>query len=281
MEIIKTVSEMQNCVNKLRLDRKCIGLVPTMGYLHEGHLSLIDRIEPYCDVIIVSVFVNPAQFGPNEDFEEYPRDLERDAELLEKRGAHILFSPPVSDVYPVDYFTYVHTEKLTDRLCGKFRPGHFKGVTSVVAKLFNMTKPHIAVFGEKDYQQVVVLKKMTKDLNFDIKIITAPTIREQDGLAKSSRNSYLTVSERKDAPLIYKSLQHIKNLVKNGETDCSKLKKEMTRIIDEGKTLKIQYTFIGDPEKLEEWDKIKGKTLIACAVFAGKTRLIDNIVVRP
>lgn len=266
-------------VNNLRLEGKCLGLVPTMGYLHEGHLSLIDRIRPHCDIIIVSVFVNPAQFGPEEDFEKYPRDLNRDAELIEKRGAHILFAPPVSEVYSEDHFTYVQTEKLTNGLCGEFRPGHFKGVTTVITKLFNMTKPHIAVFGEKDFQQAVVLKKMTEDLNFDIKIITAPTIRETDGLAKSSRNSYLSTDERKDAALIYKSLQHVKDLIKNGEKDCSLLKKEMTLIISGGKTLKIQYIFIGDPEKLADWDKIKGKTLIACAVFAGKTRLIDNIVV--
>jgi len=281
MEVISSIKKMQKYSDSLRESGKIIGLVPTMGYLHEGHLSLIDNIRPHCDKIIVSVFVNPTQFGQGEDFDEYPRNIKRDKTLLSERGADVIFYPSAKEIYSKDFSTYVVTEKITEGLCGKYRPGHFKGVTTIVSKLFNITKPHKAIFGEKDYQQALVIKRMTRDLNFDIEILTSPTVREEDGLAMSSRNEYLSENQRNDAALIYKSLTKGKEMIEKGEKDCSKIRAEINKILSQGKSLNIQYLFIGDSESLEEWDTVKGKTLIATAVFAGKTRLIDNIIAKP
>jgi pantoate--beta-alanine ligase len=279
IEIIKTVGEMQDRIKKLRNQRKRIGLVPTMGYLHDGHLSLIQLAREKSDKVVTSIFVNPTQFGPNEDFLQYPRDLERDARLAEGAGCDIIFCPSATEMYPSNYFTYVDVREITDVLCGRSRPGHFTGVTTVVCKLFNIVKPHIAVFGQKDAQQAIVIRQMVQDLNFDLEIIVAPTIREEDGLAQSSRNELLAAQERKDATVLYRALQHAKTLVNEGITDPVIIKNEMKKIISRVKTSAIDYIAVVDNRTLQEIETIRGEVLIALAVKVGAARLIDNMVV--
>ncbi len=280
MEIIKTVKEMQKKADVLRKNGKVIGFVPTMGYLHEGHLSLIRIAKKKSDIVVVSIFVNPIQFAPSEDYERYPRDFERDKKLLEKERVDILFFPSVEEMYPDKLLTTVSVKYLTETLCGAKRPGHFDGVTTVVAKLFNIVKPHFAVFGEKDFQQQVVIKKMVKDLNFDVEIITCPTVREPDGLAASSRNEYLSPEERKRATVIYRALKTAEHLIKKGEVNPDKIKKIIQEMIEEKKPSKIDYVEVVDPDDLHPVDKIEKPVLIAVAVWFGNARLIDNLLVK-
>ncbi len=279
MIVIKTVSQMQQRAETLRKEGKVIGFVPTMGYLHEGHLSLIRIARKRADVVVVSIFVNPTQFGPGEDLDRYPRDFERDLLLAGDAGADIIFYPSADEMYARDYLTYVEVERITKRLCGISRPTHFRGVTTICTKLFNAVKPHFAVFGEKDFQQAVVIKKMVKDLNFDIEIITGPIIREKDGLAMSSRNTYLSPEERRDALSLYESLQIAEQKIREGERDPNVVKSAVIDHIKSKKTARIDYVSIVDPETLEDLDSIKDKALIALAVYIGNTRLIDNRVV--
>jgi len=265
----------------LKKESKTIGFVPTMGYLHDGHLSLIKIAKQHTDVAVVSIFVNPKQFSPSEDFERYPRDLTRDEEMARLAGADVLFNPSSVDMYPEGYDTYIDVEHLANTLCGPSRPGHFKGVTTIVAKLFNIVKPDIAYFGQKDAQQSIIIKKMVHDLNMDIDIKVLPTIREKDGLAMSSRNINLSEKERKDALCLSQVLAKAESAVRSGERDTSKIIKMMEGIIKEKPTAKIDYIEAVDTKTLNPIDTIAGETLIALAVFIGNTRLIDNIILNP
>jgi pantoate--beta-alanine ligase len=268
---------MQKICRGLKREGKIIGFVPTMGYLHKGHLSLIKVAKRKSDVVVVSIFVNPTQFGPKEDFAKYPRDFKRDRFLLEKEGCDFVFAPRIKDMYPEGYLTYVKAEKITGKLEGAIRPGHFQGVTTVVAKLFNIVQPDIAVFGQKDAQQAVVLKKMVDDLNYGVKMIIAGTVRERDGLALSSRNVYLSKEERKQAKVLYQALRLAKKMIKNGERSPSKIVSKMNKLIDKQPLAEIDYIAITDAHSLELLNKLKGEILISLAVRFGKTRLIDNI----
>jgi len=279
MKIISEISKMQQTSDEFRLQGRNIALVPTMGYLHNGHLELIKVAKQNADVVITTLFVNPTQFGPSEDFNKYPRDVERDKKLAESVGTDVLFIPTQNEMYPADYLTYVEVEKITKVLEGKFRPSHFRGVATVVAKLFNITKPHIAVFGQKDAQQAVVIKQMVRDLNFDIKIIVVPIVRETDGLAMSSRNVYLTSTERSESIVLFQSLQLAKQLIEKGERNCNKIISEMTKLISTKPSASIDYISIADAGTLQEFTNLKSgdNVLISLAVRFGATRLIDNI----
>lgn len=258
---------------------KKVGFVPTMGALHEGQLSLVDIARENSDFVVASIFVNPLQFGPQEDFKNYPRDLERDAQLLGSRDVDILFAPEAEKMYPRDYETYIEVPQLSKHLCGCSRYGFFKGICTVVFKLFNIVVPDIAVFGEKDAQQVIIIKKMVQDLNVEIQILTGPTIREPDGLAMSSRNIYLTKEERKDAAVLYKSLLSTQTLIKQGERNIPLIKEGMQRLITQKPAARIDYINIVRYDNLEPLKELVGKFLIALAVWFGKARLIDNITI--
>jgi pantoate--beta-alanine ligase len=255
-----------------------VGFVPTMGYLHEGHLSLVRESLRKADVTVVSIFVNPAQFDPTEDFNEYPRDLNRDSEVLEREGVDYLFVPEADEIYPHGYKTFVEVHDLQDKLCGRSRPGHFRGVCTVVLKLFNIINPDISFFGQKDYQQAVILKRMVKELNLEVKIEALPIIREADGLALSSRNKYLTREERKAALVLSKSLKEAKSMVAKGQRDSTAIIKEMKEIIGREPFAKIDYVEIVDKDSLLPVARIEKETLAAVAVFIGKVRLIDNTI---
>ncbi|HCR71998.1 MAG TPA: pantoate--beta-alanine ligase [Anaerolineae bacterium] len=255
-----------------------VGLVPTMGYLHPGHLSLVSRAKEENDHVIVTIFVNPTQFGANEDLSKYPRDLERDLELLKPLGVDIVWNPSAETMYPPGYQTWVEVEALTNPLEGARRPGHFKGVTTVVSKLFNATQPHKAYFGQKDAQQVAVIRRMTADLNFPIEIVVCPTLREDDGLAMSSRNKYLNEAERKAATVLFRSLSEAKKLYEAGERDAEKLRAKMKEVLASEPLVNVQYVSCADYDSLEELTVIEKKALLSMAVFIGKTRLIDNFV---
>jgi len=280
MEVIKSISEMKKKARAFKAEGKIIGFVPTMGYLHEGHLSLVRLARKKGDVVVVSIFVNPLQFGPKEDYHIYPRDLERDLKLLERERVDVVFVPNEEEMYPPRFQTYVEVEKLTKGLCGAFRPGHFRGVCTVVLKLFNIVQPDFAVFGEKDYQQLKVIERMVKDLNLDVEIIPHPTVRESDGLAMSSRNTYLNEEERRSAVSLYQSLKMAERLIFDGERDPERLKSLIKEYIEKFPHTRVQYVEIVDPETLEEVREIKGPVLIALAVFVGKTRLIDNRLIK-
>lgn len=271
---------MQQESDLLRARGKRIGLVPTMGYLHEGHLSLVREAKQQSDIVVMSIFVNPTQFAPSEDFEDYPRDFNRDVKLAETAGCDIIFYPDVNHVYPMNYLTFVTVEKITEVLCGASRPAHFRGVTTIVAKLFNIVKPHLAVFGQKDAQQAIVIKRLVEDLNFNIQIIVAPIIREEDGLAMSSRNIYLTPGQRKQATILYQSLMAAKKLIEAGERKAQAIKAHIREIIETQPEAVIDYIEIVDTMGLEPQIILKGETLIALAVRIGKPRLIDNIIVQ-
>ncbi len=277
MKTITSVREMQQTANRMREEGKRIALVPTMGYLHEGHLSLIRLAREKADVAVTSIYVNPTQFGPKEDFAAYPRDLARDSALAEGAGNDILFVPTDREMYPAGFQTIVKVEKLTAGLCGVSRPTHFQGVTTIVAKLFNIVKPHLAVFGAKDAQQAIVIKRMTADLNMDVEIAVAPIVREADGLAMSSRNAYLSPQERKEATVLYHSLVAAEQQIKEGERDVQALKRMMQSMIEAAPSSKIDYVEIVDAENLQPLAWIAGDVLIALAVYIGKTRLIDNL----
>lgn len=255
-----------------------LGFVPTMGYLHEGHLSLVRRAKADNTSVAVSIFVNPTQFGPNEDLSTYPRDLERDLSLLEKEGVDAVFIPDVEEMYPPGFSTRVEVEKLTRRLEGAYRPGHFTGVTNVVTKLFNIAQPARAYFGQKDAQQAIVIKKLVADLDMNLEVVVLPTVREPDGLAMSSRNSYLSTNERQAALVLYRALMLAQELWSQGETDAEKLRSQMAKLIGKEPLATIDYISIADNETLEELKEIKTPALVSLAVRIGKTRLIDNVV---
>ncbi len=280
MKIVRDIAEMQQLAETYRQEGKRIGFVPTMGYLHEGHLSLMRQARPRCDVLVVSIFVNPTQFGPNEDFERYPRDFERDERLCRQEGVDVVFYPTAEAMYPQPYRTYVNVEQLTETMCGASRPGHFRGVTTVVTKLFHIVKPHLAVFGQKDYQQSLVIRQMVRDLNFDITIVVAPIVREADGLAMSSRNNYLTPEERQQALVLYRSLRKAEELIEQGEQDAARILEVMQQIIAGAPDARIDYIVIVDGDTLEPVTRVKDNTVIALAVYIGNTRLIDNTIIR-
>jgi len=277
MEVVKNIQEMKKISNNLIENKKTIGFVPTMGYLHEGHLSLVRKARENNDIVVVSIFVNPTQFGPNEDYKSYPRDLDRDLELLKNLNVDYVFTPEVSDMYPEDFSTFVEETQLSKFLCGRSRPGHFRGVCTVVTKLFNIVRPTRAYFGQKDAQQFRVLRRMVRDLNMDVEMIELPIAREKDGLALSSRNTYLTPEERKEAIRLYKSLLKAKELVESGIKDTQIIKSEMKKILDQP-LLKIDYIEIVDEKTLEPVNKVENKVIVALAVYVGKARLIDNII---
>ncbi len=249
-----------------------------MGFLHEGHLSLIREAGRRTDRVVVSIFVNPTQFGPNEDFAAYPRDFERDRKLTEAEGADIIFNPAAVEMYPPGHCTHVDVDSLTETLCGASRPGHFRGVTTVVTKLFTAVKPHVAVFGQKDAQQAAVIRRMTVDLNLDVEIVVAPIVREADGLAMSSRNVYLSPSERADATILRKSLLAADDLFQKGERDASVLVRSVKSMIESRPSARIDYVALSDPDTLQPMDEARSGALLAVAVFIGKTRLIDNLI---
>lgn len=279
MKIIRSIKEMTGFLQKLRIKGKTIGFVPTLGALHQGHLSLIRQAAAENDIVVVSIFVNPIQFGPKEDYRRYPRNLRLDARLCRREGADVIFFPDAQQMYTSNYKTYVIVQDLSDVLCGKFRPGHFKGVATVVTKLFNIVRPDIAYFGGKDAQQAIIIKKVVEDLNIPVRIKVMPTVREEDGLAMSSRNAYLNKEERRDAAVLYQALILAKNLIKQGSVDSSGIIRKMRRLINKKKSACIQYISVVKHKDLEPLDKIRGKVLIALSVWIGKTRLIDNIVI--
>lgn len=280
MEIINRIPRMMSIVRELRGEGKRIGFVPTMGALHEGHLSLMSLAREMSDKVIISVFVNPAQFGPAEDFDRYPRDLARDAELAFTRGVDFIFAPTPEDMYPRGFATRVTVEGLSERLEGASRPAHFSGVTTVVSKLLNITHPHFAFFGRKDAQQVVVIKRMVSDLAIDTEIVVGPTVREEDGLALSSRNVYLSIEERKAALALRRALERARTLYNNGERESAKLISSMRSIIEAEPLARVDYIAVTDTLNLEHVETIPpdSPTLVSLAVFIGSTRLIDNIV---
>lgn len=280
MNIISDFVEMQRHAESHRRLGQKIGLVPTMGFLHEGHLSLIRVLRAKCDILVVSIFINPTQFGPNEDYSEYPRDLSRDVALCRKEEVDIIFNPSRDQMYPESYHTFVNVEKISEIMCGASRPGHFQGVTTIVTKLFNITKPHLAIFGEKDYQQLQVIKKLVRDLNIDVKILSAPIVREFDGLALSSRNKYLNKEERKKALVLYQSLQTAKEMVKAGNRDTLKIKKKIESLFKGIPNTRLDYVEIVDSETLETVEDISGSVVVALAVHIGDTRLIDNVYLK-
>jgi pantoate--beta-alanine ligase len=258
-----------------------IALVPTMGFLHEGHLSLIKEGIKRADHLVVSIFVNPTQFGPGEDLASYPRNFSKDTDLAKTAGADVIFAPDADDLYPENYQTYISLDNLPNHLCGISRPGHFKGVATVVAKLFNIVKPHVAIFGMKDYQQLAVIRQMTKDLNFDIEIIGAPTVREPDGLAMSSRNAYLSKNIRPSALSLFKALNNAQQLVSKGITDSAVLINETASLIGTYKKTSVDYISICDPKTLEDIKIVEKQVLMAIAVKVDNTRLIDNMMINP
>lgn len=279
MEIIRKVDEMKFKIQEIKKTGKTIGFVPTMGYLHEGHKSLIDRAHKENEIVVVSVFVNPTQFGPNEDFEKYPRDEKKDSQLCEQAGCDVMFIPEPKDMYPEGYNTYVDVLGLTEGLCGASRPGHFRGVCTVVLKLFNIVKPQRAYFGQKDAQQLAVIRRMALDLNLDVEIVGCPIVRESDGLALSSRNVYLSADERREALVLSRALQEVKKLIEEGQNDVFTIKEKMIRMINAAKYSQIDYIEFVDNRSLKPVEKVKGEILVALAVRIGKTRLIDNMVV--
>ncbi len=279
MNTVRKIKEMKSVVRDVRSLGKSVGLVPTMGYLHEGHLSLVQASLQSTDCTVVSIFVNPAQFGPKEDFKEYPRDLARDSQLLEKLGVDLLFCPDYTEMYPPDYKTYIEVESLQDKLCGPSRPGHFRGVCTVVLKLFNIVQPDVAFFGQKDTQQAIILKRMVSDLNLDVRVEVMPTVREEDGLALSSRNVYLDPEQRQSALCLSRSLNEAAGMIRSGERRTDPLMDRMREIIDREDLAKLDYIAIVDTGSLEPLKEIKKEALIALAVFFGSVRLIDNMMV--
>ncbi len=280
MEIIRIPRFMQDISKNYLIRTKKIGFVPTMGALHDGHLSLVKRSREENDITVASIFVNPTQFGPNEDFQQYPRDMDGDSEKLRREGVDILFLPDTGNMYQEGYLTHIEVEKLSDKMCGAFRPGHFRGVATVVAKLFNVVKPTRAYFGQKDYQQTVVIKRMVSDLNMDIDVVVCPTIREKDGLAMSSRNAYLDKGQREAATVIYRCLQETSDLIKSGIIGIQDVKASMLeRLLREPAVSAIEYAGVYDPATLDEPVELKEDILLAVALRIGNTRLIDNMLV--
>ena len=279
MEVVKTVEEVREIVSEWRSQGLTIGLVPTMGFLHEGHQSLIQRSASENDCTVVSVFVNPIQFGPNEDLEAYPRDLNRDMKAVEEAGGDIIFNPDPSEMYPDHFTSFIDTTETTELLCGAVRPIHFRGVCTVVGKLFNIVMPDRAYFGQKDAQQLATVKRFVRDLNFPLDIVACPIIREADGLAKSSRNTYLNPEERKAALILSQSLKKGKEAIDNGERDSQKVISIIRENLEKEPLARIDYVEVVDFENIQRIARIEGETLVAIAVYIGKTRLIDNFIV--
>lgn len=279
MKVIETINQMQQESESLRTAGKFISLVPTMGFLHEGHLELMRVAKEHSDKLIMSLFVNPTQFGPSEDFEQYPRDTEGDLEKARSVGVDMVFMPLVEEMYPEDSQTVVSVKRVTQHLCGLSRPGHFDGVTTVVAKLFNSTKPHLAVFGQKDYQQLAVISRMVMDLNMDIKVIGVPTVREPDGLAMSSRNNYLDPEERKSALCLKRSLELADKMFHDGTREAGLIREAVESFIQSHPFTEVDYIKLCDPLTLEDIQTLGDESLLALAVRVGKTRLIDNCLI--
>ncbi len=275
MQVVRTIAEV-------RAIRRALpgtwGFVPTMGYLHEGHLSLVRRARAENDHVAVSIFVNPTQFGPHEDYNRYPRDLERDLRLLEPLGVDLVFAPSVEEMYPPGFQTWVIVEEVSRPLEGAARPGHFRGVATVVTKLFNIVQPDRAYFGQKDAQQAVVIRRMVQDLNIPVEIVVCPTVREPDGLAMSSRNTYLNPEERRAATVLFRALQAAKARYEQGERDAERLREAMREVIQAEPLARLDYVSVADPETLQELDRVEDRALLSLAVYIGKTRLIDNIL---
>ena len=278
MRVLETIKQMRSACQATKQEGRRLGFVPTMGALHEGHLSLVRAAKVRCDVVAASIFVNPAQFGPTEDFSKYPRSFERDRERLEKEGVELLFAPSVEEMYPEDTVTFVTVEGLSERLCGKSRPGHFRGVTTVVSKLFHITQSDLAFFGQKDAAQVAIIRRMVLDLNLGVEIVVCPIVREADGLAMSSRNAYLSPQQRRSALVLSRSLAHVKKLSEQGERCTAKLAAAGTQVFAEEPSVRLDYFEIVNPDTLEPVEHISGPDLVAVAAFVGGTRLIDNIV---
>lgn len=279
MRIIKTVKEMKAVSSRIRKEGRIIGFVPTMGALHEGHLSLIKEARRVSDVVAVSIFVNPTQFGPEEDYKGYPREPEGDRKQCKEAGVDLLFVPSVEEMYPHGFLTSVTVAGITDVLCGPLRPGHFRGVTTIVATLFHVMQPQKIFLGQKDYQQAVVIKRMVEDLNMAVEIVVLPTVRETDGLAMSSRNSHLSHRERQAASVLFRALQTAHDMISKGERRASGVKEEMRKMIRTETLVKVEYLSLCHPETLQEVEGISGTVVIALAAWVGKTRLIDNIIV--
>jgi pantoate--beta-alanine ligase len=279
METITSVAEMQQRATAARDAGKTVSFVPTMGFLHQGHASLLREGRAQGDLLVLSIFVNPTQFGVGEDFESYPRDLQQDSEIAAQSGVDIIFAPTAGEMYPQGYQTYINVETVSLPLCGASRPGHFRGVTTVVAKLFNIVKPTHAFFGEKDFQQLTVIRRMVLDLNMDVKIVGMPTVREDDGLAKSSRNTYLSPEERIAALCLSRSLAAVSDLYRSGETNVIRLREELLNILNSESLARIDYAEFRDGDSLEEVGQADDRTVIALAVRIGSTRLIDNSMI--
>jgi pantoate--beta-alanine ligase len=278
MQVFDTVSGLRTFLAAHRAAGKCIGLVPTMGYLHAGHRSLVQAARHECDVVVMSIFVNPKQFGPQEDFATYPRDMAGDLRQAREAGVNAVFTPTLAEMYPPDFLTEVSVHELTSPLCGASRPGHFNGVTTVVAKLFNVVGPDRAYFGQKDYQQVLVIRKMATDLCMPLAVVTCPTVRESDGLAMSSRNAYLNPAERQAALVLWRALRLAEERLAQGERQGAHLAATLRDCIAQEPLAHIDYVAVADPDTLREVEQLSGTVLVALAVYIGKTRLIDNAV---
>lgn len=276
MQVIRTIAEMQAQSRSWSRQGIAIGLVPTMGFLHEGHLSLVDIAKEKCGAVVASIFVNPMQFGPKEDFDNYPRDEARDLAMLEAHGTDVVFIPQTDEMYPKGFETRVELTRLPNHLCGLRREGHFRGVTTVVLKLLAAVQPDVAVFGDKDYQQILVIRRMVCDLNLPVEVIAGPTVREPDGLAMSSRNSYLSPEERRTAACVFQALQRARQMVNGGVVDTIMVRRSMTEAIEQNGA-QVDYVAVVDPETLEELQIIKDRAHAAVAAFVGRTRLIDNL----
>ena|SRR5579864_8546142 len=278
MRVLTTIDEMRAACRELRRAGRRLGLVPTMGALHAGHLSLVRAARAGCDVAAVSIFVNPLQFGPREDFSRYPRDLEKDRALLNQERADLVFAPSAEEMYASDRGTYVTVEGLSERLCGRSRPGHFRGVVTVVAKLFHIVEPDVAFFGQKDAAQAAIIRKMVRDLNFDIQIVVAPIVREPDGLAMSSRNAYLSPEQRKHAAVLYRALMRVQTLADRGERRAAELIRAGEEVLREEPGARLEYFEVVNPDTLEPAADVGGGALVAVAALFGSTRLIDNVL---
>ena len=278
MKICRTIHEFRSACLPLRRHSRRLGFVPTMGALHEGHLSLMRAARAQCAVVAASIFVNPLQFGPNEDFAKYPRNFERDRELLEQEGVELLFAPSVEEMYPAGAVTYVTVEGLSEKLCGKSRPGHFRGVTTAVSKLFHIVEPDTAFFGQKDAAQAAIIRRMVRDLNFPIEIVVCPIVREADGLAMSSRNDYLDLQQRRSALVLYRSLMRVKELFEGKERNVARLIAAGKKVFEQEPSVRLDYFEIVNPDTLDPVEEISENALVAVAAFVGRTRLIDNIV---
>ncbi len=278
MKICRTIDEIRTARLAARREARALGLVPTMGALHQGHLSLVRMAKAQCDVVVVSIFINPLQFGPNEDLAKYPRDFDRDRDLLEQEGVDCIFAPSVEEMYPAGAVTYVTVEGLSDKLCGRSRPGHFCGVTTVVAKLFNIVQPEKAFFGQKDAAQSTIIRRMVRDLNIPVEVVIGPIVREPDGLAMSSRNAYLNVTQRKSALVLSRSLKALQERFSRGERNVQMLIDAGKQEFAKDSSLRLEYLEIVDPETLDPVDDISRGALVAVAALVGKARLIDNIV---